>query len=229
VSRGWRVVGISRRAATLSDRAYLHLRFDLSDVASLSNGLEAVIGRLVSVPRLTRVGLVNNAADLALLGPVAGADPAAMLRALAVNVVSPTWLMGLVARRVAGDAPVRIVNVSSGAGLRPLPGLGAYGSTKAALRLLGQVLASELDEDRDVSILSYAPGPVDTPMQAAARAAPPEVFPLVETFTGWATSGALLPAEAPAREIVSYLEADGHPRFSEARSAEVPATLDRSW
>jgi len=229
VSRGWQVVGISRRAAAFSDRAYLHLRFDLADISSLATGIEAVIGRLVSVPRLARVGLVNNAADLALLGPVARIDPKAMLRVFAVNVASPTWLMGLVARRVASDVPVRVVNVSSGAAVQPLPGLGAYGSTKAALRLLGQIMGSELDDGRDITILSYAPGPIDTPMQAAARAAPREIFPLVETFTGWATSGALLPPEAPAGEIASYLETDGHPRFSEAKSTDVPPALDRPW
>ena len=35
--------------------------------------------------------------------------------------------------------------MSSGAGVEPFPGLGTYGSTKAALRLAGMVLAAELD------------------------------------------------------------------------------------
>jgi hypothetical protein len=39
----------------------------------------------------------------------------------------------------------------------------------------------------------------------------------VQVFHDLAAHGQLRTADAPAAEIVSYLEADGHPRFSEQR------------
>ena len=68
-----------------------------------------------------------------------------------------------------------------------------------------------------LTVWSYEPGVVATPMQEAVRAAPAETVPIVQVFHDLAAGGRLRPADAPATEIVSYLEADGHPRFSEQR------------
>jgi benzil reductase ((S)-benzoin forming) len=169
------------------------------------------------------LALVNNAADVALLGQVDQLEPSGMLQAYAVNTVAPVLLMGWVLRTALPGIPIRIVNVSSGAGVEPFPGLGAYGNTKAALRLAGMVLAAELDlraatgAPRDATVWSYEPGVVDTPMQDAVRTATAETVPIVQVFKDLSAQGQLRLADLPATEIVSYLEADGHPRFSEQR------------
>lgn len=94
--------------------------------------------------------------------------------------------------------------------------------------MTGMVLASELDAGertgatrRDVTILSYSPGPVDTPMQAVARGSSRETLPIVNVFTRWHAEGTLIRPQAPADEIVRYVEGDGHPRFAEWRYGEV--------
>jgi NAD(P)-dependent dehydrogenase (short-subunit alcohol dehydrogenase family) len=142
-----------------------------------------------------------------------------MLRVYAVNLVAATWLMGWLVTRGLARTTVRIVNVSSGAGVSPFAGLAVYGGTKAALRMTGMVLAAELagaaQPPRDLTILSYGPGPIDTPMQALARTTPVDVFPLQQTFARWATEGRLQAPAVPAAEIVTYLEADGYPAFHE--------------
>ncbi len=223
LSRKWRVVGISRRLATFEHDDYLHLQLDLATVSALTARLEDGIGSTLADPSLARVGLVNCAAEPALLGPIDGIDPAQMLHASAVNVVAPVCLMGFVVRHYRHGVPVRIVNVSSGADTTPYPGLAAYGSTKAALRMAGMVLASELDEEkarraRDITILSYGPGVVDTPMQEAVRSSSVATLPIVGVFKELAADGRLAPPSRPAAEIVAYLDADGHERFLE-RSA----------
>lgn len=228
LDRGWRVVGLARRASSIEHEAYAHVQLDLGDLSALTDQVETSLGERVADPALARLALVNNAADPGLLGPVDRLDPAAMLRVFAVNVVAPTWLMGWMVGRGDPAVPVRIVNLSSGAGKSPYPGLAAYGSTKAALRLASMVFAAELasgaqpnEVRRDVTILSYGPGPVDTPMQAAARAAPVETFPLHEVFVRWAAEGQLMSPAGPAAEIATYLEADGYPGFAECRSGEL--------
>jgi len=225
---GWHVVGVSRRPSSIEASGYLHVGHDLARPAGLVERLGSAVASLVGDQPVSRVALVNNAADPALLGKVADLDPASLARSFTVNVAAPVGLMGWVVRWAPVGAPLRIVNVSSGAGVRPYPGLAAYGSAKAALRMAGMVLGSEVDLEgasvgpaRDVTILSYSPGPVDTPMQAEARSTPVETFPLLDTFLRWSEEGQLQSPAVPASEIRSYVESDGHPRFMECRSGEI--------
>jgi benzil reductase ((S)-benzoin forming) len=223
LERGWEVIGIARRGSGLSAPSYSHCSLDLGKVDRLIASLETQVASRVRDRALTRLALVNNAADVALLGQVDQLEPAGMLQAYAVNTVAPVLLMGWVLRTASPRVPVRIVNVSSGAGVDPFPGLGAYGATKAALRLAGMVMGAELDmraaagAPRDATVWSYEPGVVETPMQEAVRGATAETVPIVQVFHDLAAHGQLRAAEAPAAEIVSYLESDGHPRFSEQR------------
>jgi len=229
LQRDWRVVGISRRPGKIESPHYSHLRLDLQETAASVAVIEAQVGPIVSDPAMKRLALVNNAALVGLLGPVEQLDPAELLKVYAVNVATPISLLGWLLRRSGPGATVRIVNVSSGAAVQPFPGLGAYGSSKAALRMAGMVLAAELDAThergdppRDASILSFEPGLVDTEMQATARASSREVLPIVDFFKQAAAGGHLVPPAVPATAIADYLEGDGHPRFVEHRFEPAP-------
>lgn len=233
--RNWRVVGASRRAAVIEDPRYTHLRIDLGNMAELAARMEGAASSLVTDASVVRVALVNSAADPGLLGPLGQIDPVEMLRVHAVNVIAPVWLMGWIVDRATRNSAIRIVNVSSGAALKALPGLGAYGSTKAALRMAGMVLACELDSpDRpdgphpNATILSYEPGVVDTAMQAAIRASSVETLPIVQVFRRLAAEGLLAPPERPAKEIADYLDRDKHLRFAERRFGEEPSAYAQS-
>ena len=203
--------------------SYTHCSLDLADATQLTPNLERQVGSRLRDDGVTRLALVNNAADVALLGQMDQVEPVGMLQACAVNTVAPVLLMGWVLRTASPRIPVRIVNVSSGAGVEPIPGLGASGCTKAALRLAGMVLGAELDmraaagSVRDATVWSYEPGVVATPMQEAVRTSTAETVPIVQVFKDLHAHGQLRPADLPATEIVTYLEADGHPRFSEQR------------
>jgi NAD(P)-dependent dehydrogenase (short-subunit alcohol dehydrogenase family) len=134
--------------------------------------------------------------------------------ALALNVAMPLWLIGLLARLKAAGTPLRVVNVSSGAAHRAVPGLSAYCASKAALRMAGMVAAAELD---DVAIYSYEPGVVDTEMQRAAREMPLDEFPSGAMFRQYHAEGRLAAPELPAADIVKFLESERAERFVEGR------------
>ena len=221
LGRGWAVVGIARRSVSFDTPAYAHVQADLADFAGLAAALEATVRPLLADPAVHRVGLVNNAAAIALLGPVQRIDPGELSTVFAINTTAPVFLMGWLLRHCRSGVPIRIVNVSTGAAARPMPGLGAYASSKAALRMAGMILAAELDARTgpvpDATILSYEPGIVDTAMQSAARSSTAEMLPIVQTFKDWAATGSLAPPTAPAAEIADYLAGDGHPRWMEGR------------
>jgi NAD(P)-dependent dehydrogenase (short-subunit alcohol dehydrogenase family) len=229
--RGWNVVGIARRTAAIVDPAYTHLQLDVGDLTTLASSLDTKLAPRVADPAITRLGLVNNAAMEALLGPISQLDAAAMLEVYAVNTGAPVLLMGWFQRHARHDQPLRIVNVSTGAAVAPFPGLGAYGNTKAALRMAGMIMAAELDAasstsptQPDTTLLSFEPGVVDTPMQTNVRASSVETLPIVQIFKDFATNGALVHPALPARAIADYLDTDGHRRWEERRFD--PSTAD---
>ena len=221
---GWEVAGVARRKPAIEDSHYRHLAIDLQDVPAAVASIDSAIGAILRERAWQRVALVNNAASAAALGPVQSLDAQALARLYAVNVIMPIWLMGFVTQRSPRSAQVRIVNLSSGAAVRAFPGLAAYCSSKAALRMAGMVLAAELDSPlrpadapEQLAILSYEPGVVDTEMQLATRSTSRADFPWVGTFQDFAAQGALVAPEIPAAEIVEFLESDACARFSERR------------
>ena len=224
LDRGWRVLGAARRGPAIQHQTYEHVQVDLHDLDAVAAILEQRLTTIVDDDGLTRIGLVNNAADPGLLGPVAQLDVRRLAAVYAANAGAPIWLMGALVRLAPLHAALRIVNVSTGAAVRAFPGLAAYGSSKAALRMAGMVLSAELESGsdptaahRDIAILSYEPGTVDTPMQAWARAQSADVLPSVDLFRRFAAEQSLVKPEAPALEIVAFLGGDGGPRFQERR------------
>ena len=227
LDRGWCVVGVARRDARIEHAAYRHVALDLSDPAELERTFESAVASTIAAEPWERVALVNNAARADLLMPVERLSAGDVRDMLSLNTVAPIWLMGFVLRAAPRGAALRIVNVSTGAAVSAFPGLAAYGSSKAALRMAGQVLAAELDSaDRpagaptDVAILSYQPGTVDTPMQAAARSTDPAEFPWGQLFRDFHARGMLVDPAVPAREIVDFLESGPQPRLTERRLAQ---------
>ena len=222
VARGWEVVGISRRPAHLEHARYQHVSLDLSNLQSASPSIEERLATAVARVR-RRLALVNNAARAGALGPLQHVARDDIQQTYTLNVAMPLWLMGFVLRHAPDAAVIRIVNVSSAAAVQPIPGLSGYCSSKAALRMAGMVFAQELESSagplaaRDVAVLSYEPGVVDTEMQIEARSYSEREFPWVGLFKGFREGGMLVPADAPAAEIVAFAESVSGPRFQERR------------
>lgn len=224
LQKGWQVIGIARRVSVLKDTNFRQLSLDLSDVHASPVAIEREVGAVLDGQPWTRIALVNNAAMAGDLGPLEQLGAPDLLGAYALNVVLPTWLMGFVIRHARPEAAIRIVNVSTGAAVHPFPGLGAYGASKAALRMAGMILGQELESPRrdgrtvdDIAVISYEPGVVDTEMQTSARTKSPNDFPWVGTFVEFKRQGMLVRASVPAAEIVELLESEHLTAFSERR------------
>ena len=85
------------------------------------------------------------------MGSLEDVDPEGFAELLAVNLVAPVILMGMVVRAAPAEVPVRIVNVSTGAAVQAFPGIGEYGSSKAALRLASGRRGRFLFVNRDLA------------------------------------------------------------------------------
>jgi len=163
-SRGWSVVADARGREALDDAVG-----DLPNVTALPGdvtdpGHRARLAGVVD--RLGRLDvLVNNASTLSPSPlPSLREYPLGQLREVyETNAVAPLALFQLLAGRLAA-ARGAIVNVSSDAAVESYPGWGGYGSAKAALDQLTNVLG---EEEPAITCYAFDPGDMRTQMHQA--------------------------------------------------------------
>src|SRR3546814_17816377 len=86
-----------------------------------------------------------------------------------VNFHGPIIILGACIRHASSHgAALHVLNISSGAAIRPLPGWGAYCASKAAIRHFFDV--AEAEQTLDLSVRHFDPGVLDTRMQEIGRA-----------------------------------------------------------
>jgi NAD(P)-dependent dehydrogenase (short-subunit alcohol dehydrogenase family) len=130
---------------------------DVSDSVSTAAALEQLEAALGPPDILV------NAAGIAHREPVAGHDEARWRRVLDINLTGPLLVLRQVVDGMTKRGFGRIVNISSGTGVRVGAGSGAYGASKAGLIALTRALANETAA-AGVTANAVAPGLVDTPM-----------------------------------------------------------------
>src|SRR5690349_4274756 len=130
--RGWRVLGVGRHDSTrLAHAGYRFVRCDLADAASIDDALgQAFTEEAARRPRAA--ALISNAAAAGPVGVFGRMGAHDLAAALTTNLAAPVALANLFCRAFTEAAcDRRIINVSSGAAERTLPGLGPYCVAKA--------------------------------------------------------------------------------------------------
>jgi NAD(P)-dependent dehydrogenase (short-subunit alcohol dehydrogenase family) len=105
--------------------------------------------------------VVNNAGTNPHFGPLLTADEGQWDKILDTNAKGAFRVCKAVAPHMEAQGGGKIINVASVAGLRPSPGMGVYGVSKAALIMLTQVLAMELGRT-NIQVNAIAPGVIKT-------------------------------------------------------------------
>ena len=105
--------------------------------------------------------LVCNAASNPFYGPLSEIPDDAFEKILKNNILSNHWLASLSSRHISKSPSGSIVIVSSIAGLKGTPGLGAYAVSKAADMQLVRNLSLELGS-QNIRVNGIAPGLIKT-------------------------------------------------------------------
>jgi NAD(P)-dependent dehydrogenase (short-subunit alcohol dehydrogenase family) len=164
-NRGWSLVGDARREADLSDAIR-----GLPDIVAIGGDVSNPGHRAALAAAVSRFGrldlLINNASLLgpSPLPPLRGYDLGALRRVYETNVIAPLALIQLLVEPVAA-AGGTIINLSSDAAVEAYEGWGGYGSSKAALDQITNVLAAE--EPR-LRCYAFDPGDMRTEMHQQA-------------------------------------------------------------
>jgi len=205
LARGFEVVGVGRAsAARLASGSFRLVVADLADVTQLPSKLDDLFGELAT-RRVSSIAVINNAATAEPAGTVGDLDAGAVAASLSVNLVAPLMVANAFVRAFRTvDIDRRLVNVSSGAAVRPIPGSGAYNVAKAGLEMLTSVVAAEQPAS-GIAAITIRPGIIETPMQGFLRAQSQERLPAVGMFRGFHESRRLVPPDVTAAKIVERL------------------------
>lgn len=163
------------------------------------SAVEALVEQTVS--ELGRLDLLVTSAGAASFGAVADSKPGDWDTMLTLNLRSVMVCCRAVLPPMMRQRSGMIINVSSIATKRTLPGSAAYTATKAGLEAFSRVLAEEL-RPHGVRVGVLVPGAVDTPIWDALGASPPrEKMLKSEDVARAAVLMATLPPRAALEEL----------------------------
>ncbi|MFC0179641.1 SDR family NAD(P)-dependent oxidoreductase [Thorsellia kenyensis] len=188
----------------LTEKNTHHFSADLSCTESTTSLLEKLTNFIDGLDALKSITLINNAGTVAPMGLFDSTlNDYTFSEAFELNVVSAMRLCKwLIERKDISDENKKILNISSGAGRKGVPGWGVYCATKAALDRFSEVIALERPK---ILVSSLAPGVIDTQMQQTIRATPKENFPTLDRFTELHASGNLSHPDKTAKKIINFL------------------------
>lgn len=214
------IISISRRenkeltklAEQYNSNCIFH-SLDLQDVHNLETNFNEIIS---SIPEdtVSSIHLINNAGTLAPMKPIEKAESELLITNVQINLLAPMILTSTFMKHTKDwKIDKRVINISSGAGKNPYFGWGAYCTTKAGVNMFTQCVATEeAEKEYPVKIVAFAPGVVDTSMQAQIRETNKEDFIHLDRFITLKEEGKLLSPEYVAKAIRSLLETENFPQ-----------------
>ncbi len=137
---------------------------DVSDYAAAEALVTETAGRYGRVD-----ALVNNAGVIEPIARIEDSDPAVWARNIEINLIGAYNAVRAVLPGMIGQGGGTIVNVSSGAAIRPLEGWSAYCTGKAGMHMMTRAIHLELAE-KGIRVFGFQPGTTDTDMQVLIRA-----------------------------------------------------------
>lgn len=153
---------------------------DVTDSAALANAAADFIAAaqgidiVIANAGVSRGTLTEYAEDLQVFEQVFATNVTATVATFAPFIAT------MKAQGAAGQTGARLVGIGSVAGIRGLPGSGAYSASKAAVISYCESLRVELKKD-GIKVVTIAPGYIDTPMTQVNDYAMPFLLP-VEKF-----------------------------------------------
>lgn len=161
-ARGYDLVLVARRqdrlqhiAAELQQQFPVSARVLAADLTT-GEGVSAVTQLLSDDPSIS---LIINNAGFSALKPLTQTPDATIESMIALNITALTALSKAALAAFKGRNTGTIVNIGSGAGFSPYPGIPVYGSTKAYVFLFTQSLQHEA-EGSSVRVQLVLPGAV---------------------------------------------------------------------
>jgi NAD(P)-dependent dehydrogenase (short-subunit alcohol dehydrogenase family) len=210
---GRRLLCISRRSddqlAALAREAGAELdqwQQDLADPAPAAARLSAWLKSLDAQGFQTAT-LINNAGTIGRPRPLSEAVPDELAQALRVGLEAPMLLTAAFLGATKGwRAERKVLNISSGLGRNAMGSQAPYCAAKAGMDHFSRAVAlEERAAEGGATIVSLAPGVIDTDMQVQLRESDAEMFPDRLRFEKLKADGLLDTPATAAAKVLKYL------------------------
>ncbi|MCA1057047.1 (S)-benzoin forming benzil reductase [Rossellomorea aquimaris] len=213
IGKGVSLINISRsdneRLEALCKEAGLSYEYVGCDLSNPSETGEVMkkVGSSVFNSGADRIFLVQNAGVVTPINPSGGVENSDLEKSVNVNLLSPMITTNEMLKASEGsDSELIMVNVSSGAGSRPVYGWSAYCSTKAGLNMLTETVHLELSKNGSRhKVIAFSPGIMDTDMQGTIRSSSEKAFADVENFKRYKEQGMLRDTDTVAGVLVDLV------------------------
>ena len=153
-------------AITKAGGAAFALHVDLADARSIPALFEQFDAELTKRKGSNALDILVNNAGNSGWGGLVDATPESWDTIVAVHARAPFFVVQAALSRLANGG--RIINISSGAGIRAMNVVPIYSMAKAAINNLTHALAAELGP-KQITVNAVAPGWISTDMNAAVR------------------------------------------------------------
>ncbi|MDF1673674.1 MAG: SDR family NAD(P)-dependent oxidoreductase [Vicingaceae bacterium] len=193
------VYGFSRNQ-TIEHSNFAHHSIDLSDLKQVQEY------QFPTLKDNDKVVLVNNAGIVGEVGHIGSLDNQKIIDCYNLNLIAPSIITNNFISKYS-EVKKLIINISSGAGRTPIDGWNVYCATKAGLDMFSQVINEEATiNNDDLSILSLAPGIIDTGMQTTIRSSKKEGFSNIERFIEYKENGDLASPSDTAKQVLRFIK-----------------------
>lgn len=178
------------------------IQFDLSDTYSIEKIVSEIFQK-IDTSKLKNITLINNAATLGNIGPIEKDNIDSLIKTNSLNIIAPLVLSSLFIKYTKDwDINKSIINISSGAAVKPYYGWVNYNTAKAAIDMMTKSIANEQKELKNgVHVISIYPGVVDTKMQENIRQSSKKDFREIQRFLDLKKTNSLAKPEYVAEKI----------------------------
>ncbi|MDQ0273010.1 SDR family NAD(P)-dependent oxidoreductase [Cytobacillus purgationiresistens] len=179
---------------------YSHFSCDLTSASDLEQTMITMIEDIITI-NPEELYVFNNAAVISPIGNIGTIDHSELLKHTQINFNAPVMITNMLLKLTLTN--IQIINISSGAGERPIQGWSIYNSTKAAINMFTKTVALEQKTaGTNHQIIAFNPGIMDTGMQESIRSSSQENFYDLAKFKNYKQTGLLKHPETVAAALI---------------------------
>ena len=196
LQKGYTVFGYSR-TNSIKHKNFHFNQIDLTQV----NNLENI--RFPQVKKGEHICLINNAGEIGEIEKFGKKKTNDIINEFNINTVAPSILCNSFIKNYQNQSNHAVImNISSGAALRPIESWGTYCQSKAAIDMLTKIIN---EEHPNIKAYSIYPGVVDTEMQKKIRDTDVEKFALKDIFVEYFNNKELVDPKIISQKIYHIL------------------------
>ena len=196
LQKGYTVFGYSRTNSI----KHKNFNFNQIDLAQVNN-LESIHFPTIDVDE--HICLINNAGEIGEIEKFGNKKTNDIINEFNINIVAPSILCNTFLKNYRNQSNNAVImNISSGAALRPIESWGTYCQSKAAIDMLTKIINQE---HPNIKAYSIYPGVVNTEMQKKIRDTDVGKFALKDIFVEYFNNKELVDPKIISQKIYHIL------------------------